>query len=162
MRWKRPLVHATMVKPLDGFKAHVVFDNGEEREIDLEMYLHGPIFQPIRDDPAMFQAMYIEHGAITWPNEADIDPDTLYYNLTPAWMMDEDDSGVSARPTQARDLSWADILRGVSALNLADKATLISIISDQIADAVERLEAREPAMAVREEQAPYQTDTGKS
>lgn len=64
----------------------VVFQDGTRREIDLEPYLHGPIFEPIRNDPARFRAMKIQGGTIAWDNGADIDPDVLYYDLTPAWM----------------------------------------------------------------------------
>lgn len=64
----------------------VDFDNGTRREIDLEPYLHGPIFEPIRDNPVLFRSMKIEGGTIAWPSGADIDPDVLYYGLKPACM----------------------------------------------------------------------------
>lgn len=155
-----PLVRATKLEPGDGFVAHVTFDNGEERDIDLERYLHGPIFQPLRDDPALFRSMYLERGVISWPNGADIDPDTLYYNLTPGWRMDEDEPDEMVRHTPL-DLSMADVLQAIQGLSLADKAMLLSILSDDIADAIERLEAqsREPALAVREEGAAYTAET---
>ncbi|MCW5849906.1 MAG: DUF2442 domain-containing protein [Anaerolineae bacterium] len=155
-----PLVRASKLEPREGFVAHVTFDNGEERDIDLEMYLHGPIFQPLRDDPALFRSMRLERGVISWPNGADIDPDTLYYNLTPGWMMDEDEPDESISHTQL-NLSMADILQAIHALSLSDKAMVLSILSDEIADAVERLETQieaqrpEPALAVREEGATY-------
>ena len=81
-----PLVRVGGVKPLQGFKALVSFDNGTQREIDLEPYLHGPVFEPIRNDPAAFCSMTVAGGTIAWPNGADIDPDVLYYGLKPAWM----------------------------------------------------------------------------
>ncbi len=80
-----PRVRVRAVSPLGDWKAMVEFDNGTRREIDLEPYLHGPIFQPIRDNTAMFRSMKIEGGTIAWPNGADIDPDVLYYGLKPAW-----------------------------------------------------------------------------
>lgn len=81
-----PRVRVRAVEPLQGFKAFVTFDNGTRREIDLEVYLHGPIFEPVRSNPAQFRAMKIEGGTIAWDNGADIDPDVLYYDLKPAWM----------------------------------------------------------------------------
>lgn len=81
-----PLVRVRSVEPLRDYKVRVSFEDGKRREIDLEPYLHGPIFEPIRSNPAMFRAIKIEGGTIAWDNGADIDPDVLYYNLTPAWM----------------------------------------------------------------------------
>jgi hypothetical protein len=58
--------------------------------MNLAPYLRGPIFEPIRNDPALFRAMQVEEGTIAWPNGADIDPDVLYYDLTPAWDIPEE------------------------------------------------------------------------
>jgi len=80
-----PRVRVRAAEPRQGFKVLFTFDNGSQREIDLEPYLRGPIFEPIRRDPATFRAMKIEGGTIAWENGADIDPDVLYYNLKPAW-----------------------------------------------------------------------------
>jgi hypothetical protein len=63
-----------------------VFEDDTQGEVDLEPYLHGPIFEPIRNDPDVFRSMKVEDGTISWDNGADIDPDVLYYGLTPAWM----------------------------------------------------------------------------
>jgi hypothetical protein len=81
-----PRVRVRSVTPLTGLKVRVAFDNDTQREIDLEPYLHGPVFEPIRTEPALFRSVKIEGGTIAWPNGADIDPDVLYYGLTPAWM----------------------------------------------------------------------------
>ncbi len=85
MEWKR-LVRARTVEPLGGFRVRVEFEDGTEREIDLEQYLYGPIFKPIRGDPAVFRAVRIEGGVLTGDNGADIDPDVLYRNLAPVSM----------------------------------------------------------------------------
>jgi hypothetical protein len=81
-----PLVRVRSVVPIQDFRVQVIFENGTQREIDLEPFLHGPIFESIRTDMTKFRAMKIEAGTITWENGADIDPDVLYYNLKPAWM----------------------------------------------------------------------------
>lgn len=87
MRKLGPLVRVKAVKPLEGFKVRVEFEDGKQKQLDLQPYLWGPIFEPIREDPIMFRSMKIRDGTITWDNGADIDPDVLYYNdLKPAWM----------------------------------------------------------------------------
>lgn len=79
-----PRVRVQAAVPRRGFKVLFTFDNGVQREIDLEPYLHGPIFEPLRRDPKRFRAIKIEGGAVAWDNGAGIDPDVLYYNLEPA------------------------------------------------------------------------------
>ncbi len=85
-----PLVRVQKAIPLDGFKMLLKFEDGSQKVIDLEPFLHGPIFEPIRDDPELFRAVKIEGGTIAWPNGADIDPDVLYYDLKPAWMEEQE------------------------------------------------------------------------
>ena len=79
------LVRIQCVEPKEDFTVEVHFTDGSQREINLEPYLHGPIFETIRQDSLMFRSMQVEEGAITWPNGADIDPDVLYYGHSPAW-----------------------------------------------------------------------------
>jgi hypothetical protein len=95
-----PRIGVRRVEHLQGFRVLVTFDNDTQREIDLEPFLHGPIFEPIRSNATMFEAMRIEGGTIAWDNGADIDPDVLYYNLQPAWM--EEAEAVSSVPDPAR------------------------------------------------------------
>jgi hypothetical protein len=80
------LVAVVSVKLLGGFEVELTFDDGFVRRIDLDPYLHGPIFQPLRDDPAYFRLVRVdpELGTICWPNSADIDPEVLRHLLTPA------------------------------------------------------------------------------
>jgi hypothetical protein len=67
------------------------FTDGTVREVDLEKYLHGAVFQQIRKDPDVFRSLKVDEkmGTIYWDNGADIDPDVLYQGLTPAWMEPE-------------------------------------------------------------------------
>jgi hypothetical protein len=87
---KRPrfkLIRVQQVHPLDNYRAHFVFTDGSERDIDLEQYLQGPVFSFVRNDPKVFRNMYVEAGTINWPGEVDIDPDTLYYgDEDPPWV----------------------------------------------------------------------------
>ncbi len=92
MRQLGPLVRVQRVEPLHDYWVRLEFENGVQKEIDLEPVLWGPVFEPIRKDPAQFHAVKIEGGTIAWANGADIDPDVLYYDLKPAWMEVEADS----------------------------------------------------------------------
>jgi hypothetical protein len=81
------LVRVRTVKPVAGFVVHVTFTDDTERDIDLGPYLDGPVFEPIRNDPRMFAAVFVDPigQTLAWPNDVDIDPDTLYYNGNPPW-----------------------------------------------------------------------------
>lgn len=81
-----PLVRVHSVEPLEGFRVRVIFQDGLRKEIDLEPFLRGPVFEPMRKDPNLFRAVKVVGQTIGWDNGADIDPDVLYYDLKPAWM----------------------------------------------------------------------------
>ena len=84
----KQLVRIQSVEPLEGLRVRLGFTDNTQRIVDLEPYLHGPIFESIRDDPLVFRSVRVDKrmGTIVWDSGADIDPDVLYYNLKPAWM----------------------------------------------------------------------------
>jgi hypothetical protein len=91
--WNRrnPVVRVHAVTPLEGFTVRLAFTDGTERVVDLEPYLRGPVFEPLKQDLDLFRAVQVdsELGTIVWPNGADICPDVLYESLTPAaWEQD--------------------------------------------------------------------------
>lgn len=55
------------------------FQDGTCGEVDLEPAIWGPVFEPLKDR-AYFSAFHIdpECRTLTWPNGADIAPDSLY------------------------------------------------------------------------------------
>lgn len=60
-----------------GYRIHLVFHDGREKTVDFSSWLDGPIFDPLKDS-TYFQRFFLEAGTVTWPNGADIAPETLY------------------------------------------------------------------------------------
>lgn len=59
------------------FQIRLTFNDGTQATVDFEDWLKGPVFEPIRDED-YFRRFFIDAGAISWPNGADIAPKTLY------------------------------------------------------------------------------------
>ena len=60
-----------------GHRLHLWFHDGREKTLDFVSWLVGPVFEPLKD-LAYFQRFFLEAGTVTWPNGADIAPETLY------------------------------------------------------------------------------------
>lgn len=89
-----PLIRVQKVRLLGDFWVLLEFEDGTAKKVNLEPFLHGSIFETIRQDKTVFRQIHIENGVLTWPNGADIDPDVLYYNLKPAWMEIQEEATV--------------------------------------------------------------------
>jgi Protein of unknown function (DUF2442) len=74
--------------PLERFTVRLEFTDGTRRDVDLEPFLRGPIFDPQRRDPDVFRSVKVDPraGTLVWDNGADIDPDVLNGGFRPAWM----------------------------------------------------------------------------
>ena len=59
------------------YKIHLVFQDGTEGTVDLNDWLEGPVFEPLRDTQ-FFARFFIEGGTLVWPNGADIAPEALH------------------------------------------------------------------------------------
>lgn len=59
------------------FKIYLVFNDGVEATLDFSDWLTGPVFEPLKDR-TFFARFFIEGGTVTWPNGADIAPETLH------------------------------------------------------------------------------------
>ena len=89
------LVRIRSASPLTGFVVRLEFTDGSSRDVDLDKYLKGPVFEPLRTNVALFREVKVEPraGTISWPNGADIDPDVLYQGLEPVGAEDDSKSG---------------------------------------------------------------------
>jgi len=69
------------VRPQEGYRLFVEFEDGVQGEVDLSDRLFGPVFEPLRDLGFFAEVTVDEYGAVCWPNGADLAPDALYMQL---------------------------------------------------------------------------------
>lgn len=79
------MLRVQRVTPLEGFKLRLDLTDGSERTVEMQPYLHGPIFEPLLREAALFRTVRVDQelGTIVWPNGADICPDVLVHGRTP-------------------------------------------------------------------------------
>ncbi|MEG2984374.1 MAG: DUF2442 domain-containing protein [Peptostreptococcaceae bacterium] len=65
------------VKPIENYKLILTFENNEVKIFDMNPYLDKGIFRELKNEN-IFNAVKVSFDSIEWPNEADIDPETLY------------------------------------------------------------------------------------
>jgi hypothetical protein len=75
------LIDVVGVRPLDGHKLELSFDDGLNAVVDLARVIHSfeGVFAPLKDLDYFRQVRVDpEIGTIVWPNGADLCPDVLY------------------------------------------------------------------------------------
>ena len=82
----KPLNDVTAVRVLSRYVVELTFETGDVRVVDLEPFLDGRVFEPLKKDYELFRQVRAdsEAGTIVWPNGADIAPSTLYSKSRPA------------------------------------------------------------------------------
>ncbi len=70
------------VKPLPDFCIYVEIEDGRKGVFDLKPYLDHGVFRELRN-VHYFNQVGILFGAVTWPNEQDIAPETLLTEMQP-------------------------------------------------------------------------------
>ena len=80
-----PMVDVTGVRVLARYVVELSFDDGSIKVIDLEDWLKGPAFAPVRADYEVFRAVAVnpESGTLEFPNGADLSPAALYVKSKP-------------------------------------------------------------------------------
>jgi hypothetical protein len=64
-------------KYLHDYFIYIVFSNGKEGKIDLLPFIGEGIFEPLKNQ-SYFSRFFVDGWTISWPNGADIAPETLY------------------------------------------------------------------------------------
>ena len=73
------ILHIEHVAVPTPFHLTLRFDDGDERTVDVEPLLRGPMFTPLRD-PEYFATVSIDPvcRTVVWPNGADLAPVALH------------------------------------------------------------------------------------
>ena len=77
------LIRIRDVVPLEGRRVRLTLTDGSVVERDISFLLVGPVFEPIRNDPACFEQVHVEAGSLVWPNGADLCPDVVIWGGAP-------------------------------------------------------------------------------
>jgi hypothetical protein len=64
-------------KYVDDYQIELTFNDGTSGTVDFTNWLEGPVFQPLLN-VACFRRFFQDAGTVSWPNGADIAPETLY------------------------------------------------------------------------------------
>lgn len=89
------------VKPLPDYRIYVEIEDGRRGIFDVKPYLDRGVFRELRDE-VYFRQVGILFGAVTWPREQDIAPETLLEEMIPTDVMPNEalqlDAPQAARP----------------------------------------------------------------
>lgn len=67
------------VKPIEGFKLLLTFENKEKRVFDMSPYLKIGKFSELKKI-SLFNTVKVKFDSIEWSNNLDLDPEMLYQN----------------------------------------------------------------------------------
>lgn len=69
-------------KYVSDYKIRITFDNGEQKIADLGKKPGRGVFKPLKNK-TYFKKFFVDGWTISWPNGADIAPETLYLEGEP-------------------------------------------------------------------------------
>ncbi|MGI8425954.1 MAG: DUF2442 domain-containing protein [Actinomycetota bacterium] len=68
-----------------GYSIHLTFHDGTESTVNFEQWLDGPVFEPLHNVEE-FKRFFVDAGSLSWPNGADIAPETLYESAAATYL----------------------------------------------------------------------------
>jgi hypothetical protein len=76
------MIDVVGVRPLGGYELQLEFSDGAVGIYDFASVVNksGPMVDPLKD-PSYFARVFIEDGALTWPNGYDWDPIALHEEM---------------------------------------------------------------------------------
>ncbi len=82
------MIDVISIRRLGGFKLEVKFSDGTTgvRDFAFVREKSGPMAEPLKD-PDYFARVFIEDGALTWPNGYDWDPIALHDDMKRAGLL---------------------------------------------------------------------------
>jgi hypothetical protein len=82
------ILHVRRAKRIGPYRLELWFTDGTAGEWDLSELARetGPMVEPFKD-PAYFDRVFIEFGALTWPNGYDWCPDALHADMLAAGVL---------------------------------------------------------------------------
>jgi hypothetical protein len=87
------MIDVVSVKPVGGYRLRVGFSDGsvDVHDFSATAARDGEMVRPLKD-PTFFARVFVELGALTWPNGFDLDPIALHDRMAAAGEL----SGVAA------------------------------------------------------------------
>jgi hypothetical protein len=79
---------AKVVKPLSDYRIYVEIADGRRGVFDMKPYLDLGVFRELKNEH-YFNQVGILFGAVTWPHEQDIAPETLIEEMVPVDAMSD-------------------------------------------------------------------------
>jgi hypothetical protein len=82
---RAPIIDVVSVRPLGGYKLRVAFSDGSSGVYDFSSTAarDGEMVKPLKH-PAFFARVFVELGALSWPNGYELDPIALYDRMAAA------------------------------------------------------------------------------
>ena len=75
LRGEKLLPRVKAVEPMHGYNLLLTFSNGEKKVYNAAHLLDYPAYRGL---DKVFSLAKVAYGTVVWPNDMDVDPDTLY------------------------------------------------------------------------------------